>query len=138
MPLAKRLAYLPRTPALNSYSARIPSSAGSTGAALGWLLGFFIDSTFAPRRQTGSDKAYTSASFKVNHNEHAGDQRASDQNVARLADRMVRVADGNRQRIGERRGRFLESDAMLQGIGGGLLGIPLERKTHPVILPRHS
>ena len=96
MPLAKRLAYLPRTPALKSYSARIRSSAGSTGAALGWLLGFFIDLTFAPRRQTGADEAYTSASFKVNHNEQAGDQRATGQNVARFADRMVRVADGNR------------------------------------------
>ena len=70
VPFAYRCAYFPRTPVRKSYSGRISATAG---ADRDLLVGFFIVSSFTPRRQTRADEAHTDAAFEVDNHKQAGD-----------------------------------------------------------------
>ena len=98
------------------------------------LVGFVISVTLAPRRQTGADEADRDASFKVNYHEHSGDQRAPDQNISRLADRVCRVGNRDRKRIATRRRGLFKAHTVLARIRLGLGRIPFELNRNPLKL----
>jgi len=115
-------AYLPRTPAEKSYSARISSP------RRGLSFPARIASPLPPRRESSTDDADPPAAIGVRYDEQAALIRSSQEKESLLVDRVIGIEPRKRERIRESAGRLPERDSVLSDVQPGFVGIPLE---HP-------
>ena len=90
------------------------------------------------RRLAVNESDIRRAALGMNHNENAMPQRPADQQKPRLVVRMVWIRHRDRERVRERRTRFVEGDPVFSEIRGCFPGIPTETQSHLSNLSRHQ
>jgi len=120
VPAVARARYFPRTPPLNerrSYSCR----SSSANLLSGLLVGMCFTLGCRPRTH---DSDMVLAAISVGHKQNALFVRGADCNEPILLKRMVRVVEGQRERVCEHRGRLVEADLVPLEVRRRFLRIP--------------
>jgi hypothetical protein len=92
VPLAKRAAYLPRTPFEKSYSARISLVRATR---LAGLLAFFIDNPFPTAGGSSANESYRVATLDVDDHDKMLSSRLPDQDEPFFMPRVIRIWNGD-------------------------------------------
>ena len=122
-PSPYRSAYLPRTPPEKSYSSRNSSIRPVSGS-------FLISSPFFGCRQPSADQTKPVTTHRVRHDRKPVTLGHTQKDESVLIERVIRVGDGHRQNVAERRRGFVKPYTVLTRVGACLRLIPLERQRH--------
>ena len=120
-PFAYRLAYLPLTPLLKSYSARM---------SFARLVCFFILLSFTFTGRSSTDQAQTIASLGGDNNKDFARFRNANGHKALLRQGMQRIRNGNGAPVPEHRRSLLKRDRVFRQVQARFRSVPLKSQTH--------